>query len=335
MKSSNLLLLGLILMAGFLVACSDDNQEEGGGNDGYLSYVADASKYNHWTYFDFATGSGKTVNIEFQSGAVEGLYYGNFYSGDQLIQDSVKMIISKLAGDTVSVSLLEILTGMGEQKDTTDFSGISKLVKEDDQWVLTGIPQGEDGKYTDITLSGTIGVTEGAEVALTLTYKVTAMVEAGMDMVMTRTYQGKTPDNKTWVAGVDESSFAWDIAFHKYDIRTNGGAAVVTAETNLHTVIEVPDSGFETDTDGKVMADMSNMMQGFVGYQEVKLNPVLCSWVTATPTGTMPPYTYKLNSNVFIVKTKAGKYAKIKFTDTTNEKDVAVYAAFSYQYPMK
>ncbi len=83
------------------------------------------------------------------------------------------------------------------------------------------------------------------------------------------------------------------------------------------TVGNVPaDEEMVADTDGSVMADMSNMMNGFVGYQSVKLNKELGGWVTATPTSTMPPYTYTLNDNVFVVKVN-GKVWKMQFNAYT------------------
>lgn len=117
----------------------------------------------------------------------------------------------------------------------------------------------------------------------------------------------------------EESALAWDIAVHKYNMRTNNGLVKKLEVRNFDavTVGNVPaDEEMVGDTDGSVMADMSNMMNGFVGYQNVKLNKELGGWVTATPTGTMPPYTYTLNDNVFVVKVN-GKVWKMQFNAYT------------------
>ncbi len=121
------------------------------------------------------------------------------------------------------------------------------------------------------------------------------------------------------VDAAEEGALAWDIAVHKYDMRTNNGLVkkLATRDFASVTVADVPgDSEMVADTEGSVIADMTNMMQGVVGYQEVKLNEELCGWVTATPTGTMPPYTYELNDNVFIIKVN-GKVWKVQFSAYT------------------
>ncbi|WP_251620942.1 HmuY family protein [Odoribacter lunatus] len=116
-----------------------------------------------------------------------------------------------------------------------------------------------------------------------------------------------------------EKVLKWDIAVHKYDMRTNGGLVKELSTKNFDavTLADVPaDGGMVADAEGSVMADMSQMMSGFVGYQDVKLNEELGRWVIATPTGTMPPYTYELNDNVFVVKVN-GKTWKMQFSAYT------------------
>lgn len=117
----------------------------------------------------------------------------------------------------------------------------------------------------------------------------------------------------------EEGALAWDIAVHKYDMRTNNGLVkkLDTKNFDAVTAADVPADGeMVADTDGAVMADMSQMQSGFVGYQNVKLNKELGGWVTATPTGTMPPYTYTLNDHVFVVKVN-GKVWKMQFNAYT------------------
>lgn len=117
----------------------------------------------------------------------------------------------------------------------------------------------------------------------------------------------------------EEGALAWDIAVHKYNMRTNNGLVKKLEVRNFDavTVGNVPaDEEMVGDTDGSVMADMSQMQSGFVGYQKVKLNQELGGWVTATPTGTMPPYKYELNDNVFVVKVN-GKVWKMQFNAYT------------------
>ena len=108
-----------------------------------------------------------------------------------------------------------------------------------------------------------------------------------------------------------------------------------TSDLESVTSADVTGESFTSDVDGEVMVDMSGMMTGFIGYQPTKVNEVLAKWVTATPTGSMPPYTYKINGKVFVVKTADGKYAKLRFTDMSDATGKNEAATFDYEYPLK
>ena len=131
----------------------------------------------------------------------------------------------------------------------------------------------------------------------------------------------------------------WHIAIHRFEVKTNAGEAVATTETDLDKVTTLPTAGYKTDTlvRKRVSTDMSKMMQDIVGYaDEETLNATLGGWLILTPTGTMPPYTYKLSEKVYVVKFKSGANAKLKFTDysdATGRKNGVV--TFSYVYQAK
>ena len=101
----------------------------------------------------------------------------------------------------------------------------------------------------------------------------------------------------------------------------------------------LPAAGYKPDTvvKARVITDMSKMQQGLVGYAaQSSLNATLGGWLIRTPTGTMPPYTYKLSGKVYVVKFKSGANAKLKFTDysdATGQKNGVV--TFSYVYQAK
>ena len=131
----------------------------------------------------------------------------------------------------------------------------------------------------------------------------------------------------------------WDIAVHYYEIRTNEGMAVATTATDFAQVTELPATGWESDKavkaeDQTIIVDMKNMMKGQVGYADGVINPVLCKWVTKTPTGSMPPYTYDVTKNVYVVKCKDGNWAKLKFSDRLDG-DGKKAVKFSYEYMSK
>jgi len=131
---------------------------------------------------------------------------------------------------------------------------------------------------------------------------------------------------------VNENSFSWDIALHRDDIRTNNGAALNTNKTDLAEVTSIPTTGYiqDVDTDGRIIVDMSGMMTGNVKYGPFKLNEELCSWVSRD-LGVMPPV-YVIHKWVYIIQTKDGNYAKIQFTDRTNDEGTSGYVTFTYEY---
>lgn len=130
--------------------------------------------------------------------------------------------------------------------------------------------------------------------------------------------------------GVDEKEpEVWDIALHRENVKTNKGAALQSDATSLNALATLPSGTFTPDVTDSIIVDMSQMMQGIIGYQESELNMVLNAWVSHSG---MPPV-YTVNENVYVVRTKEGKYAKIQFSSYKNAEDKTGYATFSYVYP--
>ena len=168
----------------------------------------------------------------------------------------------------------------------------------------------------------------------------TGETEVHRDFSSWTSYKGDTVISHTPAKGSEaDVKIKWHIAIHRFDVKTNGAEAVATTETDLDKVTSLPTAGYKTDTlvRKRVITDMSKMMQGIVGYaDEETLNATLGGWLILTPTGTMPPYTYKLSGKVYVVKFKSGANAKLKFTDysdATGKKKGVV--TFSYIYQAK
>ena len=168
----------------------------------------------------------------------------------------------------------------------------------------------------------------------------TGQTEVHRDFSSWTSYKEDTVISHTPAKGSEaDVKIKWHIAIHRFDVKTNGAEAVATTETELDKVTTLPTAGYKTDTlvRKRVITDMSKMMQGIVGYaDEETLNATLGGWLILTPTGTMPPYTYKLSEKVYVVKFKSGANAKLKFTDysdaTGRKKGVVT---FSYVYQAK
>ena len=339
MKKLNWILGSLMLCGVFFAACSKDD-----GGDGWKgpSASVDCDAYDAWTYFRFEDGKTvKTVKVTSTTGGVPGMYTGDFDvkvmgSSYGTIADA-GINITEVSDDKVLVTLDSVELNMnGKSMGKCAFSVESKVEKGETEWtLLAGDPVTiECGNLTlnEFTLSGTIGVSPDSEANINISFK-----PGSMPMPIMLVYTSKTRINKIYSLAESEDGFDWDIAFHRYEIKTNGGSAVMLNTVDLNSVSATTVAGetFVEDGEGSVMVDMTNMMQGFVGYQATNVNEVLGKWVTATPTGTMPPYTYTLNSNVFVVRMKDGKMAKVQFTDMSDATGKKEMASFNYEYPLQ
>ena len=119
---------------------------------------------------------------------------------------------------------------------------------------------------------------------------------------------------------VSEESHAentdWDIAFNRYNVRTNSGAsgkgkggALLTNIKDLAAyTITAPGTGFPPPT------------------MESTANEVLCKAITFAG----PPPTYTPSDYVFIVRTASGKYAKLKAKSFYDDEGKSGIYSFEY-----
>lgn len=131
----------------------------------------------------------------------------------------------------------------------------------------------------------------------------------------------------------------WDFAIHRYDIKTNDGAAFQTTYTSIDDFIaagKLPEAEkFVEDewTTNKIAIDMSGMMEGNIVYTDSYYNAVLSSWLNVD-TSTMPPI-YTMSSQVYLLRLKDNTYAAIRFTNYTNAKGIKGYIDFDFSYPIE
>lgn len=109
----------------------------------------------------------------------------------------------------------------------------------------------------------------------------------------------------------------WDIAFNRYNLRTNSGesgigngGALKTSETSFTNLYAIPSGYFTTDVVSTVTAP-SNFMETI----ESTKNLVLCEAITFAG----PPPTYTISPNIFIIRSADGnnyyKFQAISFFD--------------------
>ncbi len=131
------------------------------------------------------------------------------------------------------------------------------------------------------------------------------------------------------------NSWDWDIAFHRYDMQTNGGktgigkaGVIMREEQDFATLFTLPETGYYVDKIDSInytgmppMNTVSSKNRELSRYMEVD-------------TENMPPQ-YKLYPNVFVIRTAKGRYAKLRFTDYRDDKNVKGYIRIEYIYPVK
>ena len=83
---------------------------------------------------------------------------------------------------------------------------------------------------------------------------------------------GNEADNEAWRDRTD-----WDLAFHRQDVKTNSGKSgngkggILEYDFNgqafdFERVKTAPKGGYQTDVQDSIIYDMSQMMQGKIGY---------------------------------------------------------------------
>jgi hypothetical protein len=75
----------------------------------------------------------------------------------------------------------------------------------------------------------------------------------------------------------------------------------------------------------------AQMLQGLIGNQGIKINPVLSSWLKVSLPPVPPVFT--LNNHVFIVRFEDGTHAAIQLENYQNAAGVKCHLTINYKYP--
>lgn len=130
----------------------------------------------------------------------------------------------------------------------------------------------------------------------------------------------------------------WDIAVHRYDVKTNGASALETGITGLELFVssgEMPRGDYVEDvwTTDRIIVDMSGMMDGNIGYSESWYNSEISKWIDVD-TGTMPPV-YSMSRKVYAVKLPDGTNLALKLSNFMDASGVKGYMTIEYVYPLE
>ncbi len=130
-----------------------------------------------------------------------------------------------------------------------------------------------------------------------------------------------------------ETSLEWDIAFNRFNVRTNGGesgsghAAVYDAgKVEFSVVTTAP-------TDGYIVDDTIQILEAFMGepiWMVSTGNDVFKGCIGMTFGSSGP--SYNTNDHIYVVKTAEGKYAKLWIKSYYNDNGDAGYINFKYAY---
>ena len=143
-------------------------------------------------------------------------------------------------------------------------------------------------------------------------------------------------ERSTITLGYDEDAPQnWDIAVHRYDVKTNGAKVVETNYSDFNQAITatIDEADLVSDiwTTNQIVIDMSTMMDGYLGYTESSYNPELSKWLNVD-TSTMPPI-YTPSGKVYIVYLPDGTRAGVKLLNFMNNMQVKGYMTIQYMYP--
>lgn len=143
-------------------------------------------------------------------------------------------------------------------------------------------------------------------------------------------------ERSTVTLGYDEGAPQnWDIAVHRYDVKTNGAKVIETNYSDFYQAITatIDEADLVSDiwTTNQIVIDMSTMMDGYLGYTESSYNPELSKWLNVD-TSTMPPI-YTPSGKVYIVYLPDGTRAGVKLLNFMNDMQVKGYMTIQYMYP--
>lgn len=139
----------------------------------------------------------------------------------------------------------------------------------------------------------------------------------------------------------------WDIAFHRQNVRTNGGAALRTGYTDM---AQLPDSSsvllsdlaqesahagdlFHEDefSQNEVWTDNSRMLDCYIGNQGIRINRTLSSWLVVMLPPIPPSFTH--DRNIYIVRTREGRYAALQLANYMSPDGTKCFLTINYRYP--
>lgn len=127
-----------------------------------------------------------------------------------------------------------------------------------------------------------------------------------------------------------ELKMDWHIALNRYsNVKTNGGEAINTQKQDFNAVTSIPEGAYQKDTEGKILINFRMPPQD-EDYIATGVNKAI-KYVKGSPMqGNL-----EASNDVFVIKTKNGRYAKVQFIDFRNKENKTGHITLKYIYPFK
>lgn len=153
-----------------------------------------------------------------------------------------------------------------------------------------------------------------------------------------------TPTITTSTINLDDLSESgapqdWDIAHHRYDVKTNGASVMMTP---YHSIDELEKAGlpsageWTTDEESEqcITVDMSHMMEGRLVYAPGHKSTTIGKWVEVD-TSNMPP-NYTMHDNVMLLRLSDDTYGAIQLANfmSTDNYQIKGWMTVNYKYPI-
>lgn len=129
----------------------------------------------------------------------------------------------------------------------------------------------------------------------------------------------------------------WSVAFHRNNVRTNGGSVYETEYTSME---ELPPSHeafagkiFTPDewSENLVWDSQEKMLLCLVPSQGIEVNKVLSSWLHMDIPPVPPAFTH--NKHVFILRMADGTFAALQLADYLSPSGTRCWLTINYKYP--
>ena len=131
----------------------------------------------------------------------------------------------------------------------------------------------------------------------------------------------------------------WDLAQHRYDVKTNGAAVMMT---DYHSIEALEAAGMPENpawvedewSEESITIDMSHMLEGYLTYAPGYKNTEAGKWLNVDISN-MPP-TYTMHDNVMLYRFSDGTYAAVQLADfiSNDRYQTKGWMTVNYKYPI-